>query len=121
MTVTAQFALTTPAFESGESIPARCTCDGKNRSPELHWTDGPDLTRSFALLVEDPDAPSGTFTHWLLFDIPASVHELAEGDGRRALRGSMISANRDTEVRALPAATVRIAITSACMHWTSTR
>jgi Raf kinase inhibitor-like YbhB/YbcL family protein len=71
--------LMSPSFTHGGLINAAHTCDGANLSPELRWTAVPDDARSFALIVDDPDAPSGKFTHWVLFDIPATVHELAEG------------------------------------------
>lgn len=55
------FSLTSPAFRDGERIPARYTADGENFSPPLQWSDPPPGTKSFAIVVEDPDAPSGTF------------------------------------------------------------
>ena len=72
------FAVSSPAFSNGAEIPRRHTCDGENRSPVLVWRDTPTGTRSFVLIVDDPDAPSGTFTHWVLFDIPAGLTELSE-------------------------------------------
>ena len=71
--------LSSPAFSEGSEIPARHTCDGPNLSPPLHWHGVPEGARTLALIVEDPDAPSGTFVHWVLFDLPATVTELAEG------------------------------------------
>lgn len=73
------FTLTISAFANGSIIPAKFTCEGANVSPELRWNDAPAGTRSFALILDDPDAPVGTFTHWLLFDIPADRSNLAEG------------------------------------------
>ena len=70
------FTLTSPAFVPDGIIPAGSTCDGKNASPELHWIHPPEDTRSFALILDDPDAPSGTFTHWVLFNIPANAHSI---------------------------------------------
>ena len=67
------------SFSEGETIPARYTGDGENLSPALAWDDPPSGTRSFALVVDDPDAPTGTFTHWLRWDIPGSLRELPEG------------------------------------------
>jgi len=67
------------AFPEGSTIPPKYTCDGQNVSPAIQWNDAPPLTKSFALIVDDPDAPSGLFTHWLLYNIPASVHSLDEG------------------------------------------
>ena len=68
-----------PAFAEGGAIPPRYTCDGDNVSPALSWFGQPVGTKSFVLIMDDPDAPSGTFTHWVLFDVPAPQHELAEG------------------------------------------
>lgn len=67
------------AFFIGGSIPIQYTCDGENLSPPLQWESPPDGTRSFALIVEDPDAPNGTFTHWVLYNLPAESRELPEG------------------------------------------
>lgn len=66
------------SFSSGASIPSRYTCDGENLSPGLGWSGEPAATRSFALILHDPDAPID-FTHWLAYNIPSSVHQLAEG------------------------------------------
>lgn len=73
------FRLTTPAFTDGGTIPLRHTCDGQDLSPPLAWSDPPGGARSFALIMDDPDAPSATFTHWVLFDVPAATRQLAEG------------------------------------------
>jgi hypothetical protein len=73
------FALSSSAFRRDEDIPVRHTCDGADVSPPLAWTDPPDGTVGFALVVDDPDAPSRTFTHWLLADVPAEARALAEG------------------------------------------
>ncbi len=62
--------LSSPAFPAGGSIPARFTCTGADGSPPLKWEDAPAGTESFALIVEDPDAPSGTFVHWVIFNLP---------------------------------------------------
>ncbi|MBM3744236.1 MAG: YbhB/YbcL family Raf kinase inhibitor-like protein [Acidobacteria bacterium] len=71
--------LTIEAFVEGAVIPKQYTCDGADRSPGLAWSGGPAGTRSFALIMDDPDAPVGTWNHWLLYDLPAEVHELPEG------------------------------------------
>lgn len=70
--------LTTPAFEEGGSIPPRFTCTGEDISPALEWSEPPGGTQSFALIMDDPDAPSGTFVHWVIFNIPASSRGLSE-------------------------------------------
>ena len=69
--------LTSSSFSNGQ-IPRDYTCDGQNRSPQLAWSAPPAGTRSLALTVTDPDAPSGTFTHWVLFNLPASTRSLPE-------------------------------------------
>lgn len=65
--------LTSPEFEHGGSIPAKFTCDGKDVSPPLEIADAPDDTKTMALIVDDPDAPSKTWLHWLLYDIPPTA------------------------------------------------
>lgn len=72
--------LTSSAFEDGRTIPAKYSCDGDEVSPPLAWTGVPDDARELALMVEDPDAPGGTFVHWVLFKIPADRDGLAEGE-----------------------------------------
>ncbi|MFW6351083.1 MAG: YbhB/YbcL family Raf kinase inhibitor-like protein [Bacteroidota bacterium] len=69
------FNLTSPAFEHGKSIPVEYTCDGDDLSPRLRWDGEPKETESFALIVEDPDAPGGTFCHWIVYNIPNDCHE----------------------------------------------
>jgi Raf kinase inhibitor-like YbhB/YbcL family protein len=73
------FQLFSPGFAESAWIPELHTCQGADISPSLEWSDEPGETRSFALVLEDPDAPGGTWTHWLLWDIPAKVHNLAQG------------------------------------------
>jgi Raf kinase inhibitor-like YbhB/YbcL family protein len=70
--------LSSPAFRSGESIPLDYTADGRNVSPPLQWTPPPLGTQSLALVCEDPDAPRGTFTHWVVFNMPADADGLVE-------------------------------------------
>src|SRR5919197_4343019 len=71
--------LTSTAFLEGATIPERYRGDGRTVSPPLKWRDPPAGTRSLALICEDPDAPRGTFTHWVAFNLPAESRELAEG------------------------------------------
>lgn len=71
--------LTSPAFEDGAAIPRKHTCDGDDLSPPLTWDRLPDGAKSLALIVEDPDAPRGTFTHWVLYDLPATETGLDAG------------------------------------------
>jgi Raf kinase inhibitor-like YbhB/YbcL family protein len=73
------FSLKTTAFSEAGSIPKTYTCDGADISPELKWSDAPAGTQSFALIADDPDAPVGTWTHWLLWNIPAGTVLLPEG------------------------------------------
>jgi Raf kinase inhibitor-like YbhB/YbcL family protein len=78
----AAFTLTSPAFTSDGNIPTKYTCDAgaQNPSPALAWKEAPAGTKSFALIMHDPDAPmAGGFTHWVLFDLPASTSGLPEG------------------------------------------
>ncbi|MFA5786709.1 MAG: YbhB/YbcL family Raf kinase inhibitor-like protein [Actinomycetota bacterium] len=71
--------LSSPAFSPGATIPVSHTCDGADRSPALSWSTPPQGTRSLVLIVDDPDAPGGTFVHWLLYSIPPSTTDLKEG------------------------------------------
>lgn len=70
--------LTSTAFQDGQTIPRQCTADGKNISPPLKWSNPPATTKSFALICEDPDAPRGTWTHWVLLNLPPTSRELGE-------------------------------------------
>ena len=72
------FILTTTAFKDGAPIPGKYTCDGVDVSPPLAWSGAPAGTRSFALIADDPDAPGGTWVHWVLYNLPAEVSELPE-------------------------------------------
>ena len=72
------FTLTSAAFRDGAGIPVKYTCDGVDVSPPLSWSSAPAGTGSFALIVDDPDAPAGTWVHWVLYNLPADVSELPE-------------------------------------------
>ena len=93
LALAAGFTVTSPDFPAGGTIPLtsvfnRFGCQGQNRSPELTWVGEPAGTQSFAVTMYDPDAPGGGFTHWTVFNIPASVHQLPAGagaDGSRLL------------------------------------
>jgi len=85
LVVVMTFSLLSPAFSDGSAIPrehayAKGGCGGKNISPPLRWSGAPPGTRSFALTAEDPDAPAGTWIHWVAYDIPASVNSLKPGE-----------------------------------------
>jgi Raf kinase inhibitor-like YbhB/YbcL family protein len=75
----ARIHLQSPAFAQGSAIPKRFTCDGADVSPPLRWSLAPRAARGLALLVEDPDAPGGTFVHWVVVGLPASARSLPEG------------------------------------------
>jgi Raf kinase inhibitor-like YbhB/YbcL family protein len=76
---TGAFSLASAAFQNGDTIPVAFTCDGTDRSPALSWTGGTQQTAAYALIVEDPDAPSGTLAHWVVYDVPGSAASLPEG------------------------------------------
>jgi Raf kinase inhibitor-like YbhB/YbcL family protein len=73
------FTLRSAAFSYGGEIPWKHTCDGPDLSPVLNWSDPPAKSISFSLIVDDPDAPAGTWVHWVLYDLPGSLLELPEG------------------------------------------
>ena len=71
--------LTSTSFQDGSRIPAKYTCSGANLSPQLSWSSPPAKTVSLALTVTDPDAPRGTWVHWVLYNLPAGTRALPEG------------------------------------------
>jgi len=75
------FRIESPDFKEGGPIPKKFTCEGENLSPQIKWGEPPEGTKSYALVVEDPDAPMGTFVHWVVFDLPSDVRELERGVG----------------------------------------
>ena len=74
-----RLTLTSDAFRDGQAIPTVYSCDGANHSPPISWAEPPAGTRSFALVIDDPDAPKGTFRHWGVYDIPASARAIGQG------------------------------------------
>jgi Raf kinase inhibitor-like YbhB/YbcL family protein len=74
-----QIQLSSTAFNESEAIPVTYTCDGENISPPLSWASAPQDTQSLALIVDDPDAPSGTFVHWVAFNLSPKLSSLSEG------------------------------------------
>lgn len=76
------FELKSTAFAAGSPIPSLYTCQGKDISPPLAWTGAPEKTRSFVLICDDPDAPLGTWDHWVYYNIPPAVSSLPEGMSR---------------------------------------
>jgi len=90
------FQITTTAFRDGSSIPKRFTCDGSDVSPALSWGDPPAGTRSLAIIADDPDAPAGTWVHWVLYDLPADTRKLPEGVAKdRALPNGALQGRND--------------------------
>ena len=75
----AKLSLTSGAFQNGQPIPTQFTCDGANQTPSLQWSEPPAGTKSFVLVIDDPDAPKGTFRHWGVFDIPSSARSIGGG------------------------------------------
>lgn len=87
--------VTSSAFADGETIPKRYSCEGEEVSPPLSWSGAPDEARSFVVLCADPDAPSGTFKHWAVYDIPADTTSLPEGVEKAAQTGSFEQGTND--------------------------
>ena len=73
------FHLTSSAFASGAGIPTQHTCKGEDVSPALEWTGAPPNTATFAIIMDDPDAPAGTWVHWVMWNIPGTAQSLPEG------------------------------------------
>jgi Raf kinase inhibitor-like YbhB/YbcL family protein len=74
----AKLDIRSPVFANGDRIPAKYTCDGEDVSPPMDWSKGPTATESYAVIVDDPDAPRGTFTHWVIYNIPYNVTRFEE-------------------------------------------
>lgn len=73
------FEFSSWAFKDGESIPRRYTCEGEDVSPPLHWGVPPAATKSFVIIADDPDAPAGTWVHWVIYNLPLDLRGLTEG------------------------------------------
>lgn len=78
------FTVKSADFANGGDIPPQFTCSGEDRSPALEWSGAPTGTKSFALIVDDPDAPVGTWVHWVVFNIPGGAHALPSGVEKKA-------------------------------------
>ena len=76
----AEFALESSAFGHAQAIPSRYSCEGEDVSPPLRWSNVPEGTRSLAMIVDDPDAPGGVFTHWLAWGLEPAAEGLGEGE-----------------------------------------
>ncbi len=73
------FEIKSAAFAQGADVPRKFTCDGQDVSPALSWSEPPKGTQGFALIMDDPDAPVGTWVHWVVYDLPGTVRTLPEG------------------------------------------
>lgn len=80
MTAAQSITVTSTAFEEGQTLPVDYTCDGAGRVPPLAWRGVPANSGALAIVVDDPDAPRGTFTHWVVLDLPADATELSDGE-----------------------------------------
>lgn len=86
--------VTSSAFVDGAAIPREYTCDGAGRIPPIRWEAVPDDAAALALVVDDPDAPSGTFTHWVALDLPVQTREIVDGRLPRGARQALSSGGR---------------------------
>ncbi|MFI5090955.1 MAG: YbhB/YbcL family Raf kinase inhibitor-like protein [Terriglobales bacterium] len=90
------FTLSSTAFSPGGEIPSKYTCSGADVSPVLNWNDPPAGTQSFALIADDPDAPVGTWVHWVAYDLPASARQLPEAVAKtEAIAGGGVQGQND--------------------------
>ncbi len=89
-----KLTMSAAAFGEGGAIPPKYSCKGENVSPQLIWSGVPSGTQAFVLIINDPDAPSGTFTHWMVIDIPADVRELPEA-ANKELPGGAVQGRND--------------------------
>jgi Raf kinase inhibitor-like YbhB/YbcL family protein len=80
--------ITSSAFQEGGNIPSKFTCDGSDTSPSLQITGVPSGAKSLVLIADDPDAPGGLFTHWLLWNIPPQTNSIAEGSAPKGVQGA---------------------------------
>jgi Raf kinase inhibitor-like YbhB/YbcL family protein len=84
----AKMKITSSAFQEGASIPSKFSCDGANTTPPLQIAEVPSGAKSLALIVDDPDAPSGLFTHWTVWNISAQINAIAEGSAPKGVQGT---------------------------------
>ncbi|MFW6112342.1 MAG: YbhB/YbcL family Raf kinase inhibitor-like protein [Chloroflexota bacterium] len=90
------FSLSSAAFKEGERIAPKYTCKGQGISPPLRWENPPEYSETFALIADAPDAPGGVFTHWVVFNLPASTYELpAAIPAQEALPGGALQGKND--------------------------
>lgn len=88
--------LTSNAFSVGQSIPSKYSCVGRNISPDLTWSGAPEHTKSYALIVDDPDAPMGTWVHWVAYNISPTMTSLPEDAGTALPVGSIVQGNNSS-------------------------
>jgi Raf kinase inhibitor-like YbhB/YbcL family protein len=84
----ASMKITSSAFQGGGNIPSKFTCDGSDTSPPLQITGVPSEAKSLVLIADDPDAPGGLFTHWLVWNIPAQTNSIGEGSAPKGVHGT---------------------------------
>ena len=84
----AKMKITSSAFQEGGNIPSKFTCDGSDTSPPLQITGVPSEAKSLVLIADDPDAPGGLFTHWLIWNIPPQTNSIAEGSAPKGVLGA---------------------------------
>lgn len=94
-TTVAQFTMSSPDIADGQPIDRVYTCDGADQSPRLEWPEAPPGTRSFALIMDDPDAPNGTFRHWGVFNMPDTRTSVERGEGNGGSNTNFIQAVND--------------------------
>lgn len=87
VTTMEKISIMADTFKDGEAIPVEYTCDGKDISPALSWNRVPEDAKSIALIMDDPDAPRGTFVHWVIFNIPTNVMKLEKGISKNKMLG----------------------------------
>ena len=85
---TARIKITSSAFQEGGNVPSKFTCEGSDTSPPLQITGIPSQAKSLVLIADDPDAPSGLFTHWLIWNIPPQTTSISEGNAPRGVHGT---------------------------------
>lgn len=91
---TGMLRISSPAFADGGPIPRAHTCDGADLSPPLIWSGAPETTRELALILDDPDAPRGVFTHWVLYKLPPSATTIPSGFPKEATTAQPVSARQ---------------------------
>jgi Raf kinase inhibitor-like YbhB/YbcL family protein len=94
--------ITSPAFENNSTIPSKYTCNGEGVNPPMSFSDVPEATKSLVLIMDDPDAPNGTFTHWILFNIDPKISEIKENSIPQSALQGKTSMGAENYVAACP-------------------